>query len=568
MLTLSHLPNKSRRGFQVFRILVILFAVGYYCKETIWGLEHHYSTTGPQDGSSFHKRLDQIYLAPEDSHRPMNLKTGLSIAIEPENASCESFRRSFDNLLSLLPDNSHIEDITGTIKGTGEEKLREVGFRARAFKALLEAWEAVHFVQTGEQMLVRNDILQLLRDNPGIAEDLKLDQIDMIHAFEQVQYFLTQLSRCLFSWTTPYFPDHMTLHAQFWNAGRGIVFTAGNRQAPYVLTSIQSIRGLGCELPIEVLYLGNDDLGEDFREELESIPGVITRDLNPMVSDEGWKLRGWAAKPFAILLSSFREAIFIDADSIFLRNPEELFLDRFYQKTGALFFKDRLFMPGSKKEWLRNILPSPISKQARKSRLWTGESIHMQESGVVVVDKWRHFVALLMVTRMNGPDRDGKKPEGRVGVYDMVFGDKETFWLGWELVGDTDYAFHKGDAAVMGKVEMNPKYDSPITNGAKGDQDLRFTICAPQLLHLGVDGHPLWFNGWILPNKFARGDHLQPAQFDAFIREPGDAGTIGSWRLEKNNVCCLSANHVVNFTYAEKESLGNTIQIAKDVSAI
>jgi hypothetical protein len=46
----------------------------------------------------------------------------------------------------------------------------------------------------------------------------------------------------------------------------------------------------------------------------------------------------------------------------------------------------------------------------------------MQESGVVVVDKWRHFVALLMVTRMNGPDRDGNKAEGKVGIYDMVYG--------------------------------------------------------------------------------------------------------------------------------------------------
>jgi len=46
----------------------------------------------------------------------------------------------------------------------------------------------------------------------------------------------------------------------------------------------------------------------------------------------------------------------------------------------------------------------------------------MQESGVVVVDKWRHFIALLLVTRMNGPDRDGNKENGVVGVYDMVYG--------------------------------------------------------------------------------------------------------------------------------------------------
>ena len=54
----------------------------------------------------------------------------------------------------------------------------------------------------------------------------------------------------------------------------------------------------------------------------------------------------------------------------------------------------------------------------------------MQESGVIVVDKFRHYLALLFVTRMNGPDRDGNKDEGRIGVNDMVYGGKETVWIG------------------------------------------------------------------------------------------------------------------------------------------
>jgi hypothetical protein len=99
-----------------------------------------------------------------------------------------------------------------------------------------------------------------------------------------------------------------------------------------------------------------------------------------------------------------------------------LFDDPAYKKTGALFFKDRLIMPEKKKRWLQQILPKPISKQVKQSRFWTGDSGHQQESGVVVVDKWRHFMAMLLVTRMNGPDRDGNKDEGRVGVYDMVYG--------------------------------------------------------------------------------------------------------------------------------------------------
>jgi hypothetical protein len=40
------------------------------------------------------------------------------------------------------------------------------------------------------------------------------------------------------------------------------------------------------------MYLGDSDLGEDFRAELKALPRVLTRDLSAMVSDEGWRLTG------------------------------------------------------------------------------------------------------------------------------------------------------------------------------------------------------------------------------------------------------------------------------------
>jgi hypothetical protein len=178
---------------------------------------------------------------------------------------------------------------------------------------------------------------------------------------------------------------------------------------------------LGCDLPVEVMYLGESDLSEDFRTQLEALPGVTTRDLSTLVNDKGWQLNGWAGKPFAILFSSFREVLFIDADSLFFVNPESLFDDEEYVRTGALFFRDRNIIPESKKEWLQQILPKPISPAVQHTRMWTGESAHVQESGVIVVDKWMHFIALLLVCRMNGPDRNGNGGD-IVGTYDMVYG--------------------------------------------------------------------------------------------------------------------------------------------------
>lgn len=74
----------------------------------------------------------------------------------------------------------------------------------------------------------------------------------------------------------------------------------------------------------------------------------------------------------------------------------------------------------------------------------------MQESGVLVVDKYRHFIPLLLATRLNGPDRDGDPETNRKGFYDMMYGDKESFWLSWEMAGDLDYAFMDSVTGTMG----------------------------------------------------------------------------------------------------------------------
>lgn len=451
----------------------------------------------------------------------------------------------------------------------GKEKLRELGLRMRAFRDFFETWEQLHLYEDSlGNAFVRNDIQQYLRgttagNQPMTDEDDEDDPAtrsysSKVRAYEQYRSFISKFTKILFPFYYPFYPDLLELKTSFARGGRGIVLTAGDMQAPFLLTTIASFRKLGCQLPIEVMYLGDSDLSEDFRADLEGIPGVITRDIAPMVSDEGWKLAGWAAKPFAMLLSSFREVIFIDADSAFFRNPEELFDDPGYKKTGALFFKDRLILPENKKRWLQQILPQPMSRNVRQSRLWTGESGHMQESGVVVVDKWRHFVAMLFVTLLNGPERD--HAEGRVGVYELMYGDKETFWLGWELVGDTGYSWHPGDAGSMGVVK--PAKDN--TTEAKN-----FTICAPQLVHFDVEGKPLWFNGWLLESKFADEKSKKFAKFHDYVIEPPTLREPTPWQLGEGNIACLTTDPERKGDLAQKDldMLDWLINKAKEVRA-
>lgn len=552
-----------------------------------------------------------------------------------------TFERALQNVIAMLPDEVHMRELIRPVEGTGKERMREMGLRTRAYRKYFDAWEALHLTTDDEgATYVRDDVVQYLRNHQHIDEEIfqdgsgiALSQAQTIRSYEAYRSFMNKFANLLFPWTAPYFSDHMSLHAHFKKGGRGIVLTAGDDQAPYLLTTIYSFRQLGCTLPIEVMYLGDQDLGEDYRAELEALPGVVTRDIAQMTNDEGWKLAGWAAKPFAMLLSSFREVIFIDADSLFFKNPEILFDDPGYKETGALFFKDRLIMPENKKRWLQQVLPKPIPKLAKQSRFWTGESGHMQESGVVVVDKWKHFISMLLVTRFNGPDRDGNKDKGKVGVYDMVYGDKETFWIGFLLAGDEKYHFHAGDAGIMGELETkesrakkkeekekNRKRDEPAqehkeeqkedkkeesakpeekkdegkkefkleehkseeekkdqTKTDKKEEEAKkevappaqtaisleskeddsppdnYTICAPQLLHLDTHGKPLWFNGWLLHNKFADKRKKAFAKFEQYLVEPRDVREPGAWQLAESNMCCLTTDHDKMFDFSREE---------------
>ncbi|KAJ0123197.1 lpha-mannosyltransferase [Diaporthe amygdali] len=504
----------------------------------------------------------------------------------------KDFDEAFRRIINLLPGELEIRGLLQPLDSmTGEARLRELGVRTRNYKKYLEAWEDLHLVPDSEGgTYIRDDVLQYIHDQHRISnneEDGYNDLAETVHAYESYRQLLVRLSELLFPFTAPYFPDHMTLRSHIQKGGRGIALTAGNDQVAYLLTQIPILRRLGCDLPIEVMYASDADLNRDSRQDLEDLEGVVTRDIGAMVRDQGWTLAGWAIKPFAILLSSFREVIFIDSDSFFFRNPEVMFDDPGYVKTGALFFRDRLIMPELRRRWLQSILPQPVSRNVKQSRLWSGDSGHQQESGVLVVDTYRHFMAMLLVTRMNGPDRDGNRDDHKVGVYDMVYGDKETFWLGFELVGDTDYVFHQGDTGTLGVMKPSEEEDKPDLSQwaapenmtdpeAENELDPSAAVpsavpqpsrkmCAPQLLHLDLDGKPFWFNGGLVMNKFLDRRQWKFGTFESYLIEPHDIREPGAWILGDGNMCCLTTDHHLYgiLTPAEKDLLEEMITVAR-----
>ena len=201
-----------------------------------------------------------------------------------------------------------------------------------------------------------------------------------------------------------------------------------------------------------------------------------------------------------------------------------------------------------------------------------------------------------------------------------MIGDKETFWLGWELVGDPEYAFHRGDAGIMGDLEKDAKKDAdkegqkdeekhqkrddPAENpqdaaepapapapNAEGTNDQapadtpaepspspepeepeppsNYTLCSPQLLHLDTDGTPLWFNGWLLDNKFANKHQKRFGSFRHYLIEPRDVREPGAWQLHENNECCLTTDADKKHAFSDRELalVERMMQRAREVGA-
>lgn len=166
-------------------------------------------------------------------------------------------------------------------------------------------------------------------------------------------------------------------------------------------------------------------------------------------------------------------------------------------------------------------------------------------------------------------------------------GDKETFWLGFELIGDTDYVFHQGDAGIIGMLQSPPPQptkrkrrigkrdegnDDPDENkeilddftssslsslstptptseaNATEEADLEDAgistekICSPQLLHLDLEGRPLWFNGGLVRNKFLDRREWKFGEWDTYLVEPREIREPGAWFLGEANMCCLTSD--------------------------
>jgi hypothetical protein len=303
------------------------------------------------------------------------------------------------------------------LKSQGHQRLRDLALRSREYNKHFSVWRKLHLTSCGNNSCVKDDIHQIIR-NGNIDTATKTQ---LANTYDEYRFFISHFAHALFPWTWPYFPDHLSL-LSYGSSGRGIVFTASDTYILPLIVAIRNLRRLGCALPIEVMYFGDEDLSTQSRELLIDLPGVVPRDMSFMIHNTDFNLGGWSLKPFAVLLASFREVILMDADAYMFRDPADLFEEPGYRRTGALFFYDRVMRQKTdRRAWLQQVLDTP-TESIVDNRLWNGRSSHMQESGVVVVDRWKHLVALLLSCQLNGPEYENEHLQFIWGMYDpMLF---------------------------------------------------------------------------------------------------------------------------------------------------
>ena len=226
-------------------------------------------------------------------------------------------------------------------------------------------------------------------------------------------------------------------------------------------------------------YTNQGDLHEAYIQELQSLANVTLINAQDYIHpDRAASIGGWSVKPFAMLVSKFKEIIFIDADGLFFQDPATLFDWDSYKHTGSLYFRDRTIGAGdtSALDFFKSMVSRP-SDFAKQQRMWRKLSQHEGESGVIAMDKSRGgFFVLLMASLMNmDPIKDQ--------MYKKIHGDKESYWMASEAL-QVPYSWGPGAGGTVGF--LNPDRNASVCGG---------------LYHVDENWDPLWFNGGVIMNK-------------------------------------------------------------------
>ena len=203
---------------------------------------------------------------------------------------------------------------------------------------------------------------------------------------------------------------------------RGIVICAGG--AAYFTCAwinIKLLRKRGCALPVE-LWHQEGELDNESITELAKLKVVCKNFADHSNEKIG---NGYRMKPLAILYSSFKEILFLDADNNCLKDPSFLFDSPLYKKTGAVFWPDYWSTERSNPIW--QIINSEV------------KDIREQESGQILINKEKCWKEINLCLFFNIDPF----------YYEILWGDKDTFRFSWMAL-KTPYHMIRQNLAPLG----------------------------------------------------------------------------------------------------------------------
>jgi alpha 1,2-mannosyltransferase len=164
-------------------------------------------------------------------------------------------------------------------------------------------------------------------------------------------------------------------------SGQGIVMLAGGRYSDYASTGLGMLRELGSTLPVEVWMKDEKEEKPGWCKELEE-EGMVCRRMSDYM-DVSFMAHGYQLKINSILLSSFQQVLFLDADNVPVRNPDRIFESKGFLDTGAVLWKDYWKHSGAP------ILPYVLGMTDEASEILIQEEEKTVESGQLIWDKKR-----------------------------------------------------------------------------------------------------------------------------------------------------------------------------------
>jgi hypothetical protein len=191
--------------------------------------------------------------------------------------------------------------------------------------------------------------------------------------------------------------------------GRGLVICAGGmKYFPPAWVTINMLRHLGCDLPIQVWHLGPSEMTSAMRRFLEPLGAVPVDGRLLLPSFPHKRLNGWELKCYSLIHSPWSEVILLDADCVPVADPELLFSEPIFRESGALFWPD-------------------IGPTSANHPIWELTGIPHRpepefESGQIVLDKSRCWQPLLLAEWFN---------QESAFWYRIIHGDKDTFRFAW-----------------------------------------------------------------------------------------------------------------------------------------